>query len=72
MSNIIDFIVDDVQFASRTWDTVPRVGDTVILQDGKTWVEVEKVIWADDSSAPRSMKRQWAQLLCKKIDPLAI
>lgn len=70
MNNIIDFIVDGVHFASRTWCSVPNVGDTVIFQDGKTWLQVEKVIWSDDATAPLSIERQWIQLLCKRIEPL--
>jgi len=68
MPPMIDFIVDGKRFAARNWELIPRVGDTVILGNGKVWVEVTMVIWADDSAAPSSFERQWVQILCKTID----
>lgn len=65
MKPAIDFIVDGKLFAYRSWDLIPRVGDTVILNEGKTWVEVTKVVWSDDSASP--IDRQWVQIVCKKI-----
>lgn len=65
MKPLIDFIVDGQKFAMRnSWDTIPRVGDTVILKGGEVWVEVTRVIWSDYSAA---IERQWVQLLCKTI-----
>lgn len=72
MQPLIDFIVDDELFASRsTWGVVPRVGDTVLLKGGKVWVEVTRVVWSDDSAAEaHKLNRQWVQLLCKTIPDL--
>lgn len=69
MQPIIDFIVDGVLFGSRNkWSLIPRVGDTVLLKGGKVFVEVQRVIWGDDSATPSGVDRQWVQVLCKTID----
>ncbi len=68
MRPLIEFIVDGEKYAARTWEQIPRAGDTVILAGGDVWVEVTRVIWADDSGTPHDPDRQWVQILCKTID----
>lgn len=61
MKAIIDFIVDGERYASRFWSKIPRSGELVILRNGDeaTWVEIEQVIWSDDSVSDR----QWIQIV---------
>lgn len=70
MKPLIDFILDGKLFAMRnTWDSIPRVGDTVIFKNGEVWADVVRVIWGDDSAASSaSIERQWVQILCKTVE----
>ena len=72
MKPLLDFLLDGKKYAMRTWDQIPRVGDTVIFKDGEVWAEVTRVIWAEDSAARSAgiQDRQWAQIICKSVqDP---
>lgn len=59
----IDIIRDGKRFGIRTWRNVPRVGDTIMLENNQGFVEVERVIWANDRDYDC-----WAQLLCKTVN----
>lgn len=65
---IVDFILDGKLFASRDWDIIPRKGEIVLLRNGEIFAEVLQVIWGDDSATPRSLKRQWIQIVCKQVE----
>lgn len=60
----IDIFRDGKRYAYRNWSHVPRVGDTIQLEGGKTFVEVVRVVWADDDAKDHNC---WAQLLCKTV-----
>ena len=69
---LIEFILNSKHYASRTWDSAPRIGETVLLNDntvesGKIWCQVTNVIWADDERAFAPKNGQWAQVICNVI-----
>lgn len=69
MQPLVDFILDGRLFAAKMWTAIPRVGEVVLLKDGKVWAEVTQVVWGDDSSAKASgIDRQWIQVLCKTME----
>jgi hypothetical protein len=61
----IDIFRDGKRYAYRTWSHVPRVGDTIQLEGGKTHVEVLRVVWADDDAKDHNC---WVRLLCKTVE----
>ena len=65
---LVDFVVDGKRFASRNWNSIPRVNDHVFLNDGNLLVKVIEVVWGDDeSTANPILDKQWVQVLCKTI-----
>lgn len=66
----IDIFLDGEKFDLRNnWTFIPRVGDTVLLKNGKILAEVAKIIWGEESyyyNGPDS--RQWIQMFCKTIE----
>jgi len=58
----IDIYRDGKRFGIRQWRNIPRVGDTIMLENDNGFVEVERVIWASDRDYDC-----WVQLLCKTV-----
>lgn len=69
----IDIVLDGKLFAARTWESIPRIGEVLILKQGTVWAQVTQVVWGDSTRSAYSVLHpndtQWIQLLCKTIDP---
>ena len=68
--NTIDIIVGGKRFGMRTWRSVPRVGDFILVSGGEKTVQVKKVVWSDVGE-DAAIYDCWIQLVCKEVEHMA-
>jgi hypothetical protein len=62
----IDLIVDGHRFGTRTWRSIPRVGDLILVAENTRTVRVKSVIWSE-TGLDAHYYDCWIQLICSSV-----